>query len=145
MVHGHRWKKSYRYDLISPPVFSRDGKHVAYMAELDCNRFIVLDGKEGKPYDAIDITDAKEAIKNRHLRFQSPVFSPDSQRVAFWAKHGNTWRVVINGYEGKEEFANPTKGAAIMFDSNNSLHYLADKLGSVYFVKEILTEEKDPH
>jgi hypothetical protein len=62
--------------------------------------------------------------------------SPDSQRVAYAAKPGSKWSVVVDGKEGKA-YARFLKGSRIVFDSPDSLHYLAVKNGrNVYLVEE---------
>ena len=68
----------------------------------------------------------------------SPVFSPDSKRVAYDAQVGNKRVVVIDGKEGKA-YDDLPRGSRIVFDSADSLHYLAMKEGrSVYLVEEKL-------
>ena len=43
-----------RYDEIEPsPVFSSNGKRIAYGAKRGKERFVVVIGKEGRPYDAV--------------------------------------------------------------------------------------------
>ena len=43
-----------RYDEIDPPpVFSSNSRRIAYGAKRDEERFVVVNGKEGRPYDAI--------------------------------------------------------------------------------------------
>jgi Tol biopolymer transport system component len=76
--------------------FSPDGHHLAYVAKPAENQVaFVVDGKEGKVYDALYIDRA--------------TFSPDSRRVAydvtFWTPPPGATRdgilVVVNGQEGK--------------------------------------------
>jgi len=59
--------------------FSPDSKRVAYTAEKGKKWFVVVDGKEGKQYDAID----PNAI----------VFSPDSKKIGFAALKEKRWLV----------------------------------------------------
>lgn len=71
-------------------VTSPDCRHVAYVAILaDDRQAVVVDGKEGKPYFGFGVG--------------SLTFSPDSQRLAYWADLGyqEAWRVVIDAEEGK--------------------------------------------
>jgi S1-C subfamily serine protease len=71
------------YDwILGTPVFSADGKHLAYAAGSIVDRRlvwrIVIDGVEGKPYDRIFLD-----------RSQNPVlFSPDGRHSAFVASRG---------------------------------------------------------
>jgi len=84
-------------------------------------QFVVVDGKEEKQYDGI--------MKS------TPIFSPDSRRVVYAVKAGNKWFVVINGKEGKQ-YNGLVRGGRIVFDSPDSLHYLALKGSSIYLVEE---------
>ncbi len=133
---GGKWsvvvdgKEGRAYDGIgaSGIVFSPDGQHVAYAARSGGKWSMVVDGKESKAYDGIGIT---------------PVFSPDGQHVAYAAESGGKWSVVVDGQEGKA-YDGILKGSRIVFDSPDSLHYLAVKDGhSVYVGHSVyLVEEK---
>ena len=46
----------------------------------------------------------------------SLIFSPVSKRVAYYAKRGEKWFVVVDGVEGKE-YDGYVKGSRIVFDS----------------------------
>ena len=61
-------------DYPGGPVFSADSRHVAYPAERDGKWFVVLDGREGTPWDAIE----GFAIGPRAPRIRTP---PRSLRV----------------------------------------------------------------
>lgn len=63
------------------------------------------------------------------------VFSPDSQRVAYQAKDGDRLFVVVDGIEGRQ-YDDMLEGGEIIFDSPDSLHYLAVRDNSVYLVRE---------
>jgi len=81
---------------------SPDSKRVGYVAQRGGQRLlvgrevlllggkwlVVLDGVEGRQYDGIGKG--------------SPVFSPDSKRLAYGAVRGNNQLVVVDGVEGKE-------------------------------------------
>ena len=83
------------YDAIETSIFSPDGKHVAYVAGSGKSRFVVLDGKEQEQYAYID---------------PNLLFSPDSQRLAYWANRGGSWKnagswfFVLDGKEEKDHF-----------------------------------------
>jgi hypothetical protein len=88
-----------KYDhILSPPIFSPDSKHLAYIAESEGKYFVVLDGKEGKKYDHI-IFGAVGALPLGDLL---PVFSPDSQHIAYVAIDGGKYMMVRDTEEGKK-------------------------------------------
>ena len=87
---------------------------------LGSKQFVVIDGEEGKRYDGI---------------ISAPIFSPDSKRVAYLAVLGDKWFVVIDGEEGKR-YDGFVRGGRIIFDSPDSLHYLAQKGSNIYLVEE---------
>ena len=68
------------------PVFSPDGKRLAYIAQEGGQRFVVLDGKPGARYEAV----YKGTL----------TFSPDSRRLAYFAGKGGMRAVVLDGAEG---------------------------------------------
>lgn len=68
------------------PVFSPDGKHLAYIAQDGSQRFVVLDGKPGAKYEAV----YKGTL----------TFSPDGKRLAYFAGKGGVRTVVLDGAEG---------------------------------------------
>jgi len=76
----------------SPPVFSPDGKRIAYIAfpepKPSTRLLVVVDGKEGPLYDGIDK--------------RSPLFSPDSRKCVYMAKKGERFVVVVDGVESPE-------------------------------------------
>ena len=99
---------------------------MAYGARAGSKQCVVVDGKEEKQYDAI--------VEG------TLVFSPDSKRVAYGARAGSRVFVVMDGKEGNQYdaiIALGTKGAGrIVFDSADSLHYLAAKGRGIYLVEE---------
>ncbi len=99
---------------------------MAYVARvrkgLGEKRFVVVDGREEKQYDGI-VTD-------------SVIFSPDSQRVAYGAGVNNKQFVVVDGKEGQPyDSIVAIGGGRIVFDSADSLHYLAQKGDDIYLVE----------
>lgn len=63
----------------------RNGKGVAYVAAFEGKTRVVFNGKPGKLYEDIDV--------------YSLAVSPDGRRIAYGAKSGDKWIVVIDGYE----------------------------------------------
>ena len=97
---------------------------MAYVVLLDNMRVVVVDGKEGKKYGGI---------------LNTPTFSPDSQRLSYWAGLGSKVFVVVDGEEGKKYDGILTIGEGVsIFDSPNSLHYIAIAGNNYYLVEEII-------
>ena len=71
--------------ILETIVLSPDGRRLAYIAIVDEKSIMVVDGLEGKSYDAIS---------------GAPIFSPNSQRVAYLAVAGTEQMVVVDGIEG---------------------------------------------
>jgi hypothetical protein len=104
-----------------PPVFSPDSKRVAYGVRAGKGWFAVVDGVEGKPYEAMGVY---------------PVFSPNSTHVAYGANVGSKWFVVLDGVEGAEyDDVVAMGGGRIVFDSENRYHHLALKGDDIYLVE----------
>lgn len=72
------------YDRLGDPVFSPDGRRLAFRAQLGEARFVVVDGQPGTPYH----------------RVSGPVFSPDSGHLAYWARDKGKEFVVLDGTPG---------------------------------------------
>ena len=91
VVHDDVESKGYRGGAC-PPVFSPDGKRIAYAAfpepEPSTRILVVVDGKEGPLYDGLDA--------------RSPLFSPDSRKCVYLAKKADRFVVVIDGVESPE-------------------------------------------
>ena len=81
--------------------FSPDSQHVAYAAREADKWFVVVDGKEQKPYDDIEGPRNNFALSLSSTNPSGPVFGPDSRRVAYGAREGEKWFVVVDGKEGK--------------------------------------------
>ena len=96
---------------------------MAYGAKLGDKWFVVVDGKEEKHYDGIG-----EGY---------PIFSPDSKRVAYMAQVGDKRFVVVDGEEEKHyDGIIILMGGRIIFDSTDTLYYLALKGNTIYLVEE---------
>jgi len=81
-------------------------------------------GPEGKEYDHI----------------MRVVFSPDSGRVAYWARRGDNWLVVVDGVEGTG-YDNFVFDSGLVFDSPTSLHTLAIRGDEIRRVEITIVEE----
>jgi hypothetical protein len=76
-------------------------------------------------------------IDDSSLIQETFIVSPDSKRVAYGAIVGNKWFVVMDGKEDKQyDDIVILGGGKIVFDSADSLHYLALKGNSIYLVEE---------
>ncbi|SEO07793.1 WD40-like Beta Propeller Repeat [Mucilaginibacter gossypiicola] len=84
VVVNNTESEDYDYIGYGIPIFSPDGKHMAYSArDFKTNlAIVVFDGKAGNPYNA---------VPERSL-----VFSPDSKSFAYGAQIANNWQVVAN-------------------------------------------------
>ena len=103
-------------------VFSPDGKRFAYAVKREIRSApgapapasaevmqVVIDGKLGEDYDAIDAIDAIE-------------FSPDSEHVAYKARKEGYWRVVLDG-DGGIEYPQIMDGWPVFSPDSSMLAY----------------------
>jgi Tol biopolymer transport system component len=105
---------------ISPPVFSLDSKYVGYVVVMGNKSWMVVNEAEGKHYDEL----RKETIGGRNYKWdKSFVFSPDG-KIAYWAKQGDKWMVVVEGVEGKGYRGYPVDGR-LVFENPNLLSFVA--------------------
>jgi dipeptidyl aminopeptidase/acylaminoacyl peptidase len=124
--------KSYYWVLA--PVFSPDGRHIAYVAGNDKGEsFMVVDGIVGTCYNSVS----------------APVFSPDGQHIAYVAGNSKSmsYFIVVDGIEGGEydkimdmdepdtPSINRASTIAIVFDSDRDFHYLALSEEKLYLVR----------
>lgn len=113
------------YDWASDVTFSPDGKRFAYVASIGqtypgTKWLAVVDGRPSEEYVAFVI---------------EPTFSPDSKHVAYEAKKGEKYLIVLDGQPGTEY--NEIFGFSLTFRPDGVLEYLAAKDHSLYRVKYI--------
>jgi roadblock/LC7 domain-containing protein len=149
--------KEERYEKTGYPVFSPDSQNVGYIAGSGDKLFSVINGQQGKIYDT----------PGSRFFFPNPVFSPDSKHVAYAARMGKKWSVIIDAAEGQlydeilvfpggeksfESFDDhpyyhgykdriDTELAVrgkIVFDSPNTIHYLALKGDTICLIEETI-------
>jgi hypothetical protein len=125
VVDGKK-QKDYIYTGENTIAFSPDSRHIAYAAFDNDSWFVVIDGEEQKKYEGIS-----QAIR----------FSQDSRWLAYIGRAGEKSYVVVNRNEGR-----PYDGILIgwggnlVFDSTDSLYYLAINGEEFYLVEEKITE-----
>jgi hypothetical protein len=116
-------KEGKHYDDIgkSTLVFSPDSRRVAYGVQSGKERFAVIDGQEGKHYDSIGF---------------SLTFSPDNMHLVYAAQSGKKQFIVVDKKEEKHYDEVLLIGKEnVIFDSSDSLHYLATKDKNIYLVE----------
>jgi len=86
VVESGRREELSPYSDVGDPVFSPDGRRIAYWAQDGTNVRVVADGVAGRPYDEIG----------------KILFGPDGEHFAFEARLGSQWRLVVDGVEGPE-------------------------------------------
>ena len=77
-------KESKAYDKTDSISFSRDSRHIAFIAKDSRGEFVVLDGKEMKNYDEVSY----------------PYFADNNETLIYSAKRNNQWLIV----DGDNEF-----------------------------------------
>lgn len=118
--------EKYREVKRETVVFSPDGRKVAYVvgdAKQKEKMFIVVGDKEGKKYDAVG----------------NPVFSPDSQEIAYWAadidwatQTGKAF-IVIGGKEGKK-YDSVIDINPVFSPDSSKVAYIAEQEGKMFVV-----------
>jgi Tol biopolymer transport system component len=113
------------YDrLLGRPVFSQDGQHLAYVAEMDGQQTVVLDGKE----------------QARHAACERPIFSPDGRHLAYAAKDGKGVAWVLDGVPGRTYEEGGPGGFS---PEGNRFAYVASLGGSKFVVLD--GQEQKPY
>jgi Tol biopolymer transport system component len=88
---------AYHAPIVGQPVFSPDGKRVAWAARLAPSTAPATAPAAGRVRVTIDGLEPRE---HDEIALGTPVFSPDSRRVAYCARVGKEAMVVIDGVDG---------------------------------------------
>ncbi|MRR39203.1 hypothetical protein EG829_32085, partial [bacterium] len=120
-------KEGKYYTGVGAPVFSPDGRHLAYAARENNRYFIVMDEKEDENrYEIIDLASLE--------------FSPDGKRLAFVARMKKRFAVVIDGKDGRQ-YEKIIPGSLVFSDDGNHAAYVV-QAGKKQFVVVDETEGK---
>jgi sulfatase modifying factor 1 len=106
------------YDVTWMPVFSNDSKRMAFMAEDNSKRFVVVEGIPDEKYDMVT----------------KPVFSPDSQHYAYFAGKGNYKFLVLDGVAGTPFEDLPKLDIPVLGPNDNRVAYRAQLEGSWFVI-----------
>lgn len=90
---------------VSGPVFSPDGRHLAYRVQRKGNHHVLLDGVPGPASDGVPC----------QIRF-----SPDSRRIAYFARRGKEIYMVVDQQERRDW---PGFGNAVFSPNSQSVAY----------------------
>ena len=114
---GIHWSK-----IVFSPIGARR-LYVAVSQKHNGTYAVVLDGQQAKPYDYIGGS-----------YMDSPAFSPDGRRVAYEARRGKAWLVVVDDQETPEYDSFPLDSNPT-FDGPDGLHFLALRDSRVLLVE----------
>ena len=147
------------------PLFSADSQHVAYVAEKNGRKHVVVDDLEGNGYDSVGgvtfspdnkhiaymaeedgervvvVDGAEQPLRFDGLHASGPVFSPDSKHLGYAAKRGLKWLVVIDGKQGKEY--DGAAGPVFSPDSRHWAHFAKREEKSLIILDGIESREYD--
>jgi Tol biopolymer transport system component len=104
-------------EVVSPLAYSPDGRQLAYTIKDEDGMAVVVNGKKGRRYSAIDT----------HF---SPLFSPDGTRLAYFAMPSITmrdakWTLVVNGQESQYYDYRPLYSSPIFSPDSKKIAYWA--------------------
>ena len=115
-------KEQKQYDEVGEQlIFSPNSQRIAYHARLGKNTFMVVDGKEGKPYNGTG----------------APEFSLDSQHVVYGVQAGNKTMIIVDEKEGRpyDGVLKKEKETGIFLFADH-FTYLALKGSDIYLVDD---------
>ena len=152
-------KEGKEYEDIGPPVFSPDGKHLAYAAVRGGSNLIVVDGVEGATCDQVGggtlvfspdgkrfaygartgakwsvVVDGKSQGSYDKLGAATFHVTPDGKRLVYAAHSSGKWFIAVDGKEGRP--CDGILGTNIFLDGAEGLHYIAVKGKGIYAVEE---------
>lgn len=93
-LEERRYRTGRDYGLITPPLFSPDGRRIAYRA-------FSREGQATYEYVVVDEVEVDRQSAEFGLSGGALAFSPDSRRVAFTSRQGDVWRVIVDAVPGK--------------------------------------------
>ena len=90
----HDGKPGPAYHGVGAPVFSADGKRLAYTATVgdddNSEQLVVIDGEPSRIYDAVELPRGRGAS----------CFSPEGKHTVYAARKGGKWHAVVDGRDG---------------------------------------------
>jgi Tol biopolymer transport system component len=109
------------YDGATEPVFSPDGKRVAYAGVQERGKVVVVvDGQAGPAWHGVGD--------------DSVCFSPDSRHVAYLARKGRRWCAVVDGQPGEPCDDIARVGYALVFSPSGGHFACVGREGEAVFV-----------
>jgi Tol biopolymer transport system component len=120
--------KSHPGEIEHSRVLSNDDKHIAYSVKTNDGEFVMVDGVAGKTYTSIPRYPLTEAGIQEQIKF-----SPDGRRVAYVARKGVKFLVVVDGKEGPE-YDRIRVGAPSFSPDSRRLSYFAERGGKTFAV-----------
>ncbi|MBI4057826.1 PD40 domain-containing protein [Candidatus Microgenomates bacterium] len=111
-------------EIVSPLAYSSDGKQLAYTIKDESGMAVVVNGKKGERYLAIDT----------HF---PPLFSPDGTRLAYFAirDREDKWTLVVNGQEQRGYDNRPLYSSLVFSPDSQKIAYWAG-IGRNNFVQD---------
>jgi hypothetical protein len=149
---------------------SPNKKRIAYIAEVNSKKMVVVDGISGQLFDDVFASTLKfsedskrfayiavigdeqlvvtDGLEERHYQriITHPIFSPGGRNVAYIAQSGKKQFVVVNGKEGPycDEIIDTGNGK-IIFTSDDAYYYFAKKDDGVYLIEERIEKDINAH
>jgi hypothetical protein len=147
------------YDGLMLPLYSQDSQHLIYAANIKNKWKLIIDGKEGElksndiafcmtfspdcqhvayligNYGAwqIAIDGKTDGIKYDGILKNTPVFSPDSKRLAYGVIIDKKYHMVVDGKIGKP-YDGIGKGSPVFSANSDSIGYIAYLHDKLYLV-----------